>query len=50
MRVYNCVLKGITPTLASGLDAEDVQTIDLDLGASREGSRTGKCGILIFWG
>lgn len=40
--------KGISPTLASGLDAEDVQTIDLDLGASREGSRTGMCGILRF--
>lgn len=45
--IKKTLFSGITPTLAaSSSEEDDIQTIDLDLGAGREGSRTGNKNIL----
>lgn len=37
---------GTKQVLADESNGDEVETIDIDLGASREGSRTGNCSIV----
>lgn len=46
---YNLLLQKFSAfTPAFALDEDDVEQVDIDLGASREGSRTGKIFIVKF--
>lgn len=39
--IYFCIILGLCPVIRAEENDDDYETLDLDLGASREGSRTG---------